>query len=207
MKKKILITLGAITLICLVIFVYAIFISFKVVKQSTDKINFGLKDQLQKIVRIPAPIPPESKSFDATIYTWEMETKEGEITKVKFIHETAFDKNSQNISATLEMVEGQDPSLFNKVLPAIISDRQAIVSITDPNHINLGKNEQIGYEKIELYQIEGRPGQVSKIVWHLDKSKIISANQQLYENLYKYPPTLLKTLYSLQKSIITLFSN
>ncbi len=207
MKKKVLISLGTIFLIFLIIFIYTVVISFKVVKQSTDKINFSLKDQLQKIIRIPGPIPPDSKSFDTTAYTWEMETNEGEITKVKFVHDTAFNKNSQNFIATLEIGEGQDPSLFNKVLPAVIADKQAVISITDSKRINLDKNEQIGYEKIELYQIEGRPGQISKIIWHLDKDKIIAANQQYYTNIYKYPSSLLKTLYSLQKFIITLFSS
>lgn len=207
MRKKPLLILSVIILIFLAIFIYATIISFKVVKQSTDKINFSLKDQFQNIVRIPGPIPPDAKNFDSTAYIWEMETKEGEITKVRFIHDTAFDKNSQNFLATIEMVEGQDPSLFNKVLPAVISDRQAILSATDITRINLGKNDQLGYEKIELYPIEGRPGQISKVVWHLDKSKIITANQQLYTNIYKYSPTILKTLYNLQKFIITLFSN
>ncbi len=207
MRKKLFIILSVIILVILAIFIYTVVISFKVVKQSTDKINFGLKDQLQKIVRIPGPIPPESKSFDTTVYTWEMETNEGEITKVKFVHDTAFNKNSQNFIATLEIGEGQDPSLFNKVLPAVIADKQAVISITDSKRVNLDKNEQIGYEKIELYQIEGRSGQISKIIWHLDKDKIIAANQQLYTNIYKYPPIILKTLYSLQKFIITLFSN
>ena len=107
----------------------------------------------------------------------------------------------------MEIGEGQDPSLFNKVLPAVIADKQAVISIADSNRANLGKNEQIGYEKIELYQIEGRPGQISKIIWYLDKDKIIAENQQLYTNIYKYPPILSKTLYSLQKFIITLFSS
>ena len=206
MKKKLLISAGAIVVVFLATFIFAVIISFKVVKQSTDKINFSLNNQLQKIVRIPAPIPPETKSFDSTTYIWEMETNEGEITKVRFTHDTAFDKNSQYFIATLEMGDGQDPSLFNKVLPAVISDKQAIISITDPKRLNLGKNEQIGYEKINLYDIEGREGQISKVIWQLDKSKILAENSQLYEKIYKYPPYLLKILYALQRFIITLFS-
>lgn len=207
MKKNLLIVIGAIILIFLAIFIFAIVVSFKVVKQTTDKINFALKDNFKTLVRVPAPIPPESKSFGSTTYIWEMETNEGEITKVKFTHDTAFDKNSPSFTATLEMEDGQDPSLFNKVLPAVIADKQAILSITDPKHLNLGKNDQIGYEKIDLYNIEGRPGQVSKVAWQLDKSKIISTNSQLYEKIYKYPPILTKTLYVIQRLIITLFSS
>jgi hypothetical protein len=207
MKKQFLILASIILVIFLTALFLAIILSFKIVKQTTDKINLALKDDLQTIVRIPTPIPPETKSFDSTTYIWEMETNEGEITKVKFVHDTAFSKNNQNITATLEMVEGQDPSLFNKVLPAVITDKQTIISITDPKRINLGKNEQAGYEKIDIYNIEGRQGQISQVTWQLDKAKILNKNAQLYEKIYKYPLFLLKTLYYLQKFILTLFAS
>lgn len=161
---------------------------------------------MQQIVRIPDIIPPETKSFNSTTYIWEMETNQGEITKVKFSTDTAFDKTSDDFTATLQMEAGQDPSLFNKVLPAVIADKQAIVSIVDPLRVNLGKNDQIGYLQISLTEAEGRTGQVSKVTWTFPKDKIVEGNATLYRKLYVFPLHVLKVLYGLQELIIALFS-
>lgn len=207
MKKAIVILLVLAIVALMALIVASIVLSFKVVRQNTDKINLNIKDQMQQIVRIPQPIPPETKSFDTTKYVWEMETNQGEITKVKFTHDTLFDKNTNKFTATLEMENNEDPSLFNKVLPAVIADEQAYYSSQNIQSPRLGSNEDIGYEKISLYEVEGRAGQVSKISWLFAKDKVISPNQQLYQKIHAYPPSVLKALYALQRFIITAFSS
>jgi hypothetical protein len=203
MKKSSLIFLGILAIFIFAL-LFTVIISFKVVKQTTDKINFGLKDNFQTLVRIPAPIPPETKSFDQTIYIWEMETTAGEVVKVRFTHDTAFAKNSQKIIATLEMEQGGDPSVFDKTLSALVADRQTIISITDSNKINLNANPEKGYDKIEL--TKSTSGKVIKVVWQFNKNVFVNKNQSLYEKIYSYPQGLLKGLYILQRGILQIFS-
>lgn len=185
-------------------FLFAVIISFKVVKQTTDKINLALKDNFQTIVRIPAPIPPETKGFYQTIYIWEMETNALEVVKVRFTHDTAFSKATGQITATLEMEQGGDPSVFDKVLPAIIADRQTIISITDPNKINLNANREQGYDKIEF--TKSNTDKVIKIVWQYNKDVFVSKNQNLYKKIYSYPQKIFEGLYILQRGILQIFS-
>lgn len=203
MKKSLVIIL-VIIIIFIFTILFTVIISFKVVKQTTDKINFALKDNFQTIVRIPAPIPPETKSFDQTRYIWEMETPAGEVVKVRFTHDTAFSKTSTQIIATLEMEPGGDPSIFEKVLPAVIADRQTIISITNPNKINLNASPQQGYDKIEF--TKSTTDKVIMVVWQYNKDVFVSKNQNLYSKIYSYPQKVLKGLYILQRGILQIFS-
>lgn len=205
MKKPFLIILITIILLTSCLIIAAITISFKVVKQTTDKINASYKNQFQQIIRIPDPIPPQ-KSFHTTSYTWDMETPSGEVVRVKFTHDTGFSKKISTIIATLEMPEGEDPSIFNKVLPAVVSDKQAYLSAADPKTANLGENKEIGYKKINLYEVENREGQVSRITWEFEKNIFVEKNKDLFEKIYEYPEGITKTLYSLQRFIIEIFS-
>ena len=203
MKKSLVIILGVLV-IFIFAFIFTVVISFKVVKQTTDKINFALKDNFQEVVRIPAPIPPETKGFYQTIYIWEMETTAGEVVKVRFTHDTAFSKSSTKIIATLEMEPGGDPGVFDKVLPAVIADRQTIISIGDSNNRNLNANPQQGYDKIEF--TISNTDKVLKIVWQYNKDVFVSKNQNLYKKIYDYPESVLKGLYILQRGILQIFS-
>ena len=205
MKRKVLISFAIILIFLISIFIYAFIISFKVVKQNTDNINSKLKENFQNIVRIP-DIPPSLRSFTKTVYTWEMITNEKEVTTVTFIHDTAFDRNKNKILATLEMPQGQDASLFVKVMPAVVSDAQALASSQDLEHTNLGSNEKIGYSKIELFTKDENSNQVTKIVWEFDKEKIIESSEEFYENLYKYGELSLRTLYTLQRTALIILS-
>jgi len=203
MNKKIL-SILTVALLVILIFVLVI-ISFKVVKQTTDKINFALKNDFQTIVRIPDVIPPESKSFSQTTYIWEMETQQGEITKVKFVHDTAFEKTRDKISATLEMTAGGDPSIFAKVLPSVVADSQTLDSATDSQKINLNANSQAGYSNIQLFADE-KSEKIVKIKWEFNKSFFEDKHKELYEKIYTYPELLLKNLYRLQRVILLIFS-
>ncbi|OGD85961.1 hypothetical protein A2164_00435 [Candidatus Curtissbacteria bacterium RBG_13_35_7] len=198
MQKKILISLGIILIIFIVVFIYAFIISFKVVKQNTDKINADLKQQFQSIVRIPEVIPPSYKGFDKTVYLWEMETIENEVTTVIFTHDTGLSRYQDKIIATLKMPEGQDPSLFVKVMPAVVSDNQALQSAQNLEAQNLGPNKQIGYNGLKTYTISENSPQVTQIVWEFDKEKLTENSQKYYNKLYKYSEFTLKILYEIQ---------
>lgn len=206
MKKKILIAIGLLLIILLCIFIYSFVISFKVVKKNTDLINAQMKKNFQKIVRIPEPVPPALRAFYRTNYTWEMETREKEFVTVTFSHNPGFSKFEDKIYASIEMSQGGDPSLFVKVLPAMIADEQALKSAQDLEHANLGSNETIGYNQVELTTSEKNPGQVTKILWEFDKRKISEGTQDLYEKLYKYNEPILKLLFNIQRSTLILLA-
>lgn len=206
MKKKILILLAAIFLIILLLCFYTFIISFKVVKQNTDNINLTLKKNFQEIVRIPEPVQPSFRSFEKTVYNWEMITNEQEVTLVTFAHDTGFSRHTNKITATLEMPSGADSSLFNKVMPAVVSDSQALSSAQDLEHANLGSNETLGYNRIELLTKEDNPTQVVKIIWEFDKENIAEGTEEFYGKLYKHKESTLKALYAIQRTVLIILS-
>lgn len=206
MKKKILMAIGIIAILLIVIFIYAFLISFKVVKQTTDDINLAFKEKFQRIVRVPEPVVPSLRSFNQTSYTWEMETREKEVTTVVFSHETDFANNQDKIKATLQMSQGADPSLFVKVLPAVVVDNQALYSANNLEDANLGPNQEIGYNKIELFTKDETSTQITKIVWEFNKEVLTHGIEDLYDRLNKYPEPILKFLYSIQRSTLILLA-
>lgn len=207
MKKKILIAVVLIITLLIAAFIYAFIISFKVVKQTTDKINLAFKEEFQNIVRIPEPIIPSFKSLNKTSYTWDMVTNQEEVTKVSFAHDTGILNDQNKIIASLEMPVSQDPSLFVKVMPAVVSDPQALTSTQDLEHVNLGPNEKIGYNKIELFTSEKNPSQVTQIVWEFNKEDITNQKiKDLYTALNKYPQPVLKALYNIQRATLIILA-
>ncbi len=205
MKRTLLGILIVFFILTIFLIITIIIISFKIVKQTTDSINFALKKDFQKVVRIPDVIPPETKGFNKTVYIWEMVTNEEEITKVKFTHDTAFIKSSEKINATLEMPPGSDPSIFFKVLPAVVADPQTIISITDEKRLNLAANSDAGYSSIQLFADE-KSQKIVKVVWEFDKTAFVDKNSNLYNKIYNYPEPLLHILYKIQRGILLIFS-
>jgi len=204
-KKVIKIGLVSVFLVVIVTLIIALVISFKVVKQNTDKINANLNKKFQEIVRIPE-IPPSYKGFYVTSYTWDMVTNQKEVTTVKFTHDTGFSRYQNKMIATLEMPQGADPSLFVKVMPAVVADEQALFSAQDLEHANLGPNDKIGYEKIELTRLSENSTQVIKITWQFDRSTLAKNSQDLYGKLDKFPQPILRSFYFVQKATILLLS-
>jgi hypothetical protein len=150
-------------------------------------------------------IAPPIRGFDEIIYFWEMETIEKEVTSVKFRYTPSFAKNQNIIEATLEMPEGSDPSLFNKVLPAIITDSQSLNSTSNIEKANLSGNEKAGYEKIKL-AIKPETKQTILITWEFTKAKLPQDLKGEYSKLATYPLPILKILYGLPNLVFGLLS-
>ena len=202
--KKFAIIFAAIVAIFLISAIAAgIVISFTVVKPTTKAINQKLVEHFAKIVRIPQGILPPNVGFDLTSYSWEMETIEKEVTGVKFSYNPVFVRSQNVILATLEMPEGGDVSIFNKVLPAVVADKQSVDSAINVEKANLSANQDAGYSKINL-SVKPETKQTVKITWEYDKSKLGNDLSQDYAKLAKYPPSLLGIFYGLPHLIIGL---
>ena len=206
MKRIITFSLAGVFGVILITTIVAEVISFKIVKQATDAANKGLNDKFQTIVFIPGVIPPSYKGFYQTTYTWEMETPQKEVSKVVFTHDTGFSKSQNVIKATISMEENADPSVFNKVLPAVVGDVQALTSAQNQKEASLGANSSIGYNKLELVPVTGDPTKVTRISWEFEKDKLIGKDDIQYQKLYSLPEPLAKFLFSLQQFTIGIFS-
>lgn len=205
MKKAVIIcTALTLVLICAVL-IAALIISFKTVKPATDAINRDLEKYFSKIVYIPQGIPRPTQTFNETSYFWEMETPQGEVTAIKLKYNPAFTKDEDTIEVILEMPENGDPSIFDKVLPAVIADKQSLDSAQDPQKANLGTNENAGYNKISLFT-KKETNQTTKIVWDFKKEQLEDKLNEEYKKLYLYPTTLLKILYNVPHVVIDLLS-
>lgn len=205
MKKAPVITAVLISLSIFAVFILAIFISFKTVRPTTESINHDLENYFAKIIYIPSHIPRPMQDFDFTEYFWEMETPQGEVTGIKVRYNPAFTKDQNIIQVTLEMPQGGDPSIFNKVMPAVIADKQSLDSARDPLKANLGSNESAGYEKITLF-VKNETNQTTKIVWEFKKQSLGEEINKKYARLATYPIGLLKWLYGLPHLVLSLLA-
>lgn len=200
MKKAILLSAATFILIFTVILISAFILSFKVTKKNTDKINESLKKEFARIVRIPEVVGPNFKSLQTVSYKWDMVTNENEITPVEFIHDTAIARNQNKIIAILQMPQGADPSVFHKVIPAVVSDTRTVSALEGLEDSNLGPSEEIGYNEVKLNH--STSGKVIEIVWEFDKDKLVKDSKDYYNKLYQYPEWLVKILYTTQQSTL-----
>lgn len=201
--KRILIIAGALILLLIAAFIFAIYFSFTTVKPTTEQINQELANYFSRVVYIPQGIPSPIMGFEETIYFWEMETLEKEVIGVRLKHNTGFDKNQKTIILTLEMEEKGDPSIFNKVMPAVIADQQSLNSARDPEKANLSTNKDVGYNSIKLSVIPERK-QTTQVIWEFEKAILPEELKSKFKKLEKLPA--LGFLYSLPHFILSLFS-
>lgn len=205
MKRIILFSTGAFLTVLIILIIAAVYISFTIVKPTTEAINQNLAKFMARIVYIPEGIPSPIYDFRQTSYFWEMETPAGEVTAIRFSYTTAFGKSQNKIIAVLEMPELGDASIFTKVLPAVISDNQSLTAAQDPQKANLDANATVGYRRISL-NLKPQTGQTVKITWEFDKKILGPETVSLYERLSIYPPSLLSILYSMGQFILSLIS-
>lgn len=205
MKKYILITIATAAAFLIILVITAVIISFTSVKPTTDVINQKLAQKFSKIVRIPQGIPPPQLTFERTYYFWEMETLENEVVGVNFIFYPAFPKGRDTIEVILEKPEKGDPSIFNKVLSAVIADEQTLNSARDIKSANLSANYEAGYKSINIY-IDPANEKTTKIVWEFGKNEFEEDLIKSYDQLNRYPTFLLKILYGIPIFIISALS-
>src|SRR3989344_4709692 len=151
MQKKIVLILIGIILVLLAIFVYAVIIGFTKINPTTKKINHLLAQKLLSVVRIPQGIPPPFQGFDETLYFWEMETIEKEVTGVRFKYTPVFSNKLQTLEVVLEKPENDDSSIFEKVLPAVVLDKKTLDAVGNSKNPDLSANEEVGYNSIQLF--------------------------------------------------------
>ena len=204
MKKILVISAGGIFALFIILIIAAVILSFAVVKPTTEKINQKLQEKFDRVVHVPVGIQPPNYSFDETSFFWEMETIEKEVTGIKFRFNTGFSQNQEKLEVILEMPEGNDPSIFNKVLPAIIGDKQSLDSAKDVEKANLSANEKAGYSQIKILTLPNSK-QTTKISWEFEKRNSGEDLSSLYSKL-DYPEPLLKFLYGLPHLILGLLS-
>lgn len=204
-KKIVVIGLISFIFVTVSLLTAAVVVSFTVIKPTTDAINQRLTQKFAKIVRIPQGIPPPVRGIDTTSYFWEMETLEKEVTGVRFMYDPAFTANNKLITAILEMPEGGDPSIFNKVLAAVVADDQTVKSAQDIERANLTANQKAGYSKIDL-MIKPETKQALKILWTFDKNDLEEDLKKDYQKLSKYPKPIFGFLYGLPNLILGLLS-
>ncbi|MDO8487339.1 MAG: hypothetical protein Q7S45_03535 [Candidatus Curtissbacteria bacterium] len=203
MKKIIILLVASVIIILIGLIWYAINISFNQVRPATAEINKNIVKDLSKIVRIPEGIAPPMQDFNQTIYSWEMETPAGEVTGITFKYTPSFARKDDKIIATLEMPENGDPSIFNKVLEAIIVDEQSLAAARDPQKANLGANGKSGYNSIKL-AVSPKSGQTTNITWEFEKKTLSKELNSSYDQINKIPSFALNFLYGLPGFIIGL---
>ena len=200
--KKWVVTIAGIVVIFLVFTVAVIVFAFTKTKPTAEKINQKLTDKFQKIVRIPTDIVISKYTFNETLYIWEMTTPQNEAVPVKFTFNPDFLNNQEITQATLEMVSGGDPSIFDKVSAAVIADEKTLRSAQDIVNADFSPNEEIGYTSYKFFY-DARTGKVTKIVWEFERQSLIdNETENLYTQLNSLPPKAVRALYEIPQVIL-----
>lgn len=204
MKKEILITSVTLLVLLIAVFAWAIYTSFSTVKPTTESISKNLLITFGKIVRIPDAIPP-SLDYSQVTYLWEMETLDKEVIEVRFTYTPSYLSSDREIVAFLEMTEKGDPSIFDKVLPALVADDQSLNTARDPQKANFGANEKAGYSKLEIAK-DSRGDKTIKLSWIYQKEKLDENLKKDYRKIEQLPEPLLRILYAVPGFLVSLVS-
>lgn len=204
MKKAIYLTLLTLALALLIILSLTIYISFKIVRPTTKAINAKIEEKLAKLVYIPKGIMKPGLAFNLVSYAWEMETPQKEVAGISLTYTPSYLKNENNIQVLLEMNPPTDPSVFKKVLPAVISDQQSLNSAQEKEKEDLKPNLQIGYSEISIER--NQQDQPIKIYWNFKKDDLGEELKSKYKELKQYPNQLLIIFYEIPNTLIGLVS-
>lgn len=203
MKRTVIFALIVVAAILMALVAFSVYTGFKVVKPAIDDVNNNIARDLSKIVIIPQGIAPPMRDFNQTVYDWEMETPAKEVTAVRFSYTPSLTKSANKIMAILEMPQGGDPSIFNKVIEAIIVDEQSLAAARDPQKANLGASGKSGYNSIKL-TVSPKSGQTTGITWEFEKKNLSKDLNSEYKKLGQYPDFTLKFLYGIRGFVIDL---
>lgn len=194
--------IGGLVALFLIFATLVIVYAFTNTKPTTEKINVKLTDKFQKIVRIPTDIVIAKYTFGQTLYLWEMTTPQNEAVPVRFTYNPDFLNNHDSIQATLEMEAGGDPSIFDKVSSAVISDEKSLKAAADSENADYSPNPDAGYESFQLFY-DPKTGKVVKIVWDFEKQNLVDAKTaNLYAQLNSLPPRATRIFYEIPVVIL-----
>ena len=202
MRKRFIITAIIFFVLLITAAAWVIYVSFAIVKPTTQSINRNLLTVFGKIVRIPEVLPP-SLDFSQVSYLWEMETLDKEVIEVRFTYTPSYTSQDQEITAVLEMTEKGDPSIFDKVLPALIADSQSLDTARDPQKANFGPSEKAGYSKLEITK-DSKGDKTIKISWTYQKENLNENLKNDYQKIGKFPESLLRILYAIPGFLVSL---
>ena len=203
--KKFILTFVILSVVLFVLILGAVFYSFSTVIPTTKSINRDLGKYFSTVVNIPNGIEPPVQTFDQTIYQWEMETPQKEVIGIKLWHETVFESGKKTINLTLEKEEKGDPSIFEKVLPAVISDKQSFDSAIDPIKSNTEATASAKYKSVKVAEVS-QSGKTTKIEWQFEKDNLPQNIKEEYKKLENLHLPI-RFLYSLHNYIVDAFSN
>ena len=100
------------------------------------------------------------------------------------------------------MVQGGDPSIFDKVSAAVIADEKTLKSVQDTEHADFSPNKEAGYVSYQLFY-DAKTGKVVKIVWEFEKQSLIdNETENLYTQLNSLPPKAVRALYEIPRVIL-----
>ena len=131
-----------------------------------------------------------------------MTTPQNEAVPVSFAYNPDFLRTEGKTQATLEMVQGGDPSIFDKVSAAVIADQKTLKSVQDTEHADFSPNEEIGYTSYKFF-LDTKKGKVTKIVWEFEKQSLVDSEiENLYTQLNSLPPKAVRALYEIPRVIL-----
>ncbi|HSX19365.1 MAG TPA: hypothetical protein VLE91_04545 [Candidatus Saccharimonadales bacterium] len=204
MKKFILTAIiGAIAL--LVILIGSAYYSFSTIIPTTKAINRDLAQYFSKVVTIPNGIEPPVQTFDQTIYQWEMETPQKEVVGVKLWHNTAFKKGEDTIKLTLEKEEKGDPSIFSKVLPAVVMDKGSLDVAQDSKQSSIDASAEASYKNFKVAE-RFQNDKATKLEWEFRKDNLPQNIKEEYKKLESLPLPI-GFLYALHNYVVDALSS
>lgn len=205
MKKILIISSFSLIFLLILFSVATLYLSFFKVKPVTLDINKKIEEKLSQIVLVPKGITRPDYTSDLASYKWEMETREKEVVAVELFYTPSYLRSQGEIIAVLRMVEGGDPSIFVKSLPALIKDQNSLKLTEDPKNTEPETPQGASFKKIKLGVHETNL-QTIYIEWELSKNEISQDLTDDYRKLEKYPPSIFKVLYFLPQFFVDLFS-
>lgn len=183
---------------------WAISLGFTKVKPTAISISDKLASNvISKFVRIPEGIQRPAYDYYETGYFWEMETLEKEVTGIKLKYTPSYSAQETDIVVNLEMPEGGDPSIFMKVLPAVIADQNLLMAAQNPLKPELKSFNNELISELEI-RTDTKNNQTIAIGWVMKKDKLSQDIKEDYKKL-DYSPWILKTLYDIPSMVIDIF--
>lgn len=203
MSKKSLALLITLTLLFALLLATIIF-SFTFLKKNTDELIKTQRDKLITLINVPNAVPPSNPTYNSVTYSWEMETPQKEVATASVVQTTGLIKADRSVLVILEKTPGGDASVFEKVLPAVIADKEVLKAAFSDEKVSNLENGQTGFKKASIER-DLSSGKVVKVVWEFDKNSFGEKSTELYGKLNK-PELLIKILYAVQNIIIIAFS-